>query len=57
MLDDIVARKDDVSFVLVYKLSRFGRNVADILGTLKTMRFYGVHLIYGIEIRIAVVLF
>lgn len=45
MLDDIVARKDDVSFVLVYKLSRFGRNVADILGTLKTMRFYGVHLI------------
>lgn len=45
MLDDIVARKDDVSFVLVYKLSRFGRNVADILGTLKTMIFYGVHLI------------
>ena len=44
-MDDIVARKDDVSFVLVYKLSRFGRNVADILGTLKTMRFYGVHLI------------
>lgn len=45
MLDDIVARKDGVSFVLVYKLSRFGRNVADILSTLKTMRFYGVHLI------------
>lgn len=45
MLDDIIARKDDVSFVLVYKLSRFGRNVADILSTLKTMRFYGVHLI------------
>ena len=29
MLDDITAEKDGISFVLVYKLSRFGRNAAD----------------------------
>lgn len=45
MLDDIVSRKDNVSFVLVYKLSRFGRNAADVLSTLKQMKYYGVHLI------------
>ena len=45
MIEDITNRKDDVSFVIVFKLSRFGRNVADILSTLKTMNFYGVHLI------------
>ncbi len=31
MLDDITAEKDGISFVLVYKLSRFGRNAADVL--------------------------
>lgn len=45
MMDDIIARKDDVSFVIVYKLSRFGRNTADILNSLRMMNFYGVHLI------------
>ena len=31
MLNDIEDGKDEVSFVLVFKLSRFGRNAADIL--------------------------
>ncbi len=30
MLEDIKSGKDEVSFVLVFKLSRFGRNAADI---------------------------
>ncbi len=35
MLGDIENKKDGVSFVLVYKLSRFGRNAADVLNSLK----------------------
>ena len=31
MLRDIESGKDGVSFVLVFKLSRFGRNAADVL--------------------------
>ena len=34
MLEDIQSGKDGVSFVLVFKLSRFGRNAADVLSTL-----------------------
>lgn len=45
MLDDIENKKDDVSFVLVYKLSRFGRNAADVLNSLRHMQNYGVNLI------------
>ena len=45
MLDDIVDRKDGVSFVMCFKLSRFGRNTADILNSLKLMKRYGAHLI------------
>lgn len=45
MLNDIVTGKDKVSFVLVYKLSRFGRNAADVLSTLQIMQDYGVNLI------------
>lgn len=45
MLEDIATKKDNISFVLVYKLSRFGRNVGDVLNTLKIMRLYGAHLI------------
>ena len=45
MLQDIEDRKDDVSFVLVFKLSRFGRNAADVLYSLQTMQDYGVNLI------------
>jgi site-specific DNA recombinase len=32
MLSDIENGKDDVDYVLVFKLSRFGRNAADVLG-------------------------
>lgn len=45
MLEDIASRKDDVSYVLVFKLSRFGRNAADTLSSLQTMQDYGVNLI------------
>lgn len=45
MIDDIIDRKDNVSFVICFKLSRFGRNTADILNSLKMMKRYGVHLI------------
>lgn len=44
MMNDIVSRKDNVSFVLVWKLSRFGRNAADTLSSVKKMKLYGVHL-------------
>lgn len=45
MMEDIKTGKDDVSFVLVFKLSRFGRNAADVLNSLQTMQDYGVNLI------------
>ena len=35
----------DVDYVLVYKLSRFGRNAADILNSLEFIQSYGVNLI------------
>ena len=45
MMDDIKSGKDGVSFVLVFKLSRFGRNAADVLSTLQVMQDFGVNLI------------
>ncbi len=45
MMDDIKAGKDSVSYVLVFKLSRFGRNAADVLSTLQVMQDFGVNLI------------
>ena len=45
MLEDISSNKDGVSYVLVFKLSRFGRNAADILNTLQHMQDYNVNLI------------
>lgn len=45
MLNDITAGKDDVKFVLVFKLSRFGRNAADVLSSLQLMQDFGVNLI------------
>jgi len=45
MMDDIISKKDGVSFVICFKLSRFGRNTADILNSLKMMKRYGVNLI------------
>lgn len=45
MLNDIEAQKDPISYVLVFKLSRFGRNAADVLFSLQLMQDYGVNLI------------
>ena len=45
MMEDIKSGKDGVSFVLVFKLSRFGRNAADVLSTLQVMQDYDVNLI------------
>ena len=45
MMDDIKAGKDGISYVLVFKLSRFGRNAADVLSTLQIMQDFGVNLI------------
>ncbi|MBO4839212.1 MAG: recombinase family protein [Lachnospiraceae bacterium] len=45
MLSDIQEGKDGVNFVLVFKLSRFGRNAADVLNSLQTMQDFGVNLI------------
>ncbi len=45
MLKDIEEGKDGVSYVLVYKLSRFGRNAADVLTSLQHIQDYGVNLI------------
>ena len=36
---------DEVQFVLVFKLSRFGRNAADVLNSLQRMQDFGVNLI------------
>ena len=45
MLNDIQNEKDNVSYVLVFKLSRFGRNAADVLNSLQLMQDFGVNLI------------
>ncbi|MCD8104251.1 MAG: recombinase family protein [Lachnospiraceae bacterium] len=45
MMEDIRSGKDGISFVLVFKLSRFGRNAADVLSTLQVMQDFGVNLV------------
>lgn len=35
MLNDIAEYKDNIEYVLVFKLSRFGRNAADVLNFLQ----------------------
>ena len=45
MMEDVKSGKDGVSYVLVFKLSRFGRNAADVLSTLQVMQDFGVNLI------------
>ena len=45
MLDDIKDGKDKVDYVLVFKLSRFGRNAADTLNSLQYMEDFGVNLL------------
>ena len=41
----IEAGTDDIDYVLVFKLSRFGRNAADVLSSLQKMQDFGVNLI------------
>lgn len=45
MMDDIASEKDQISYVLVFKLSRFGRNAADVLKSIQTLLDYGVDLV------------
>ena len=45
MMDDIESHKDGVSYVLVFKLSRFGRNAKDVLVNLEAMQANDVNLI------------
>ncbi len=45
MMEDIKSGKDDVSFALVFKLSRFGRNADGVLNSLQIMQDFGVNLI------------
>ena len=40
MMEDIKSGKDGVSYVLVFKLSRFGRNAADVLSSLQVCLLY-----------------
>ena len=44
MLDDIQSRKVHTDYVLVFKLSRVGRNARDVLNSLEFIMKYGVHL-------------
>lgn len=46
MMENIKSGKDGVSFVLVFKLSRFGRNATDVLSALQIMQDFSVNLIY-----------
>lgn len=45
MMEDVKSGKDNISYILVFKLSRFGRNAADVLSTLQVMQDFGVNLI------------
>lgn len=46
MMDDISCEKDEISCVLVFKLSRFGRNAADILKSVQLLMDFDVDLVY-----------
>ena len=45
MMTDIKTQKDDIAFVLVFKLSRFGRNAADILKSIQLLEDFGINLV------------
>ena len=45
MMKLIEQKADDIDYVLVFKLSRFGRNTADTLNSLQLMQDYGVNLL------------
>lgn len=45
MLQDVADGKDGIDYILVFKLSRFGRNAADVLNSLQYIQDFGVNLI------------
>lgn len=45
MLQDVADDRDGVDYILVFKLSRFGRNAADVLNSLQYIQDFGVNLI------------
>ncbi len=45
MLDDVATGKVDTDYVLVFKLSRFGRNAKDVLNSLAFLMRYNVNLL------------
>lgn len=45
MLQDVADNRDGVNYILVFKLSRFGRNAADVLNSLQYIQDFGVNLI------------
>ena len=45
MLNDVLRADSDVGYIIVFKLSRFGRNVRDILNTINLIHKYGIALL------------
>lgn len=45
MMDDISSQKDGISYVLVFKLSRFGRNASDVLKSIQFLNGYDIDLV------------
>lgn len=45
MLQDVADDRDGVEYILVFKLSRFGRNAADVLNSLQYIQDFGVNLV------------
>lgn len=45
MMYDITRQDSEVGYILVFKLSRFGRNIRDILNSLNIINKYGIHLL------------
>ena len=45
MLQDVANDRDGVKYILVFKLSRFGRNAADVLNSLQYIQDFGVNLL------------
>ncbi len=45
MMEDVRSQKDNISYVLVFKLSRFGRNSADILKSIQELNDYDIDLV------------
>lgn len=45
MLNAIKSHEDDIDYVLVFKLSRFGRNTADVLNSVQLLEDYNIGLL------------